>query len=139
MMSRRVEPYSTKWASFALASFAVFFALAAAPALTQAERVLLVVNDNSPLSRQIGEYYARRRGVAAKNVCHIKTKLDEEISREDYDRQIAGPVGAFLRKEGLEESIYYIVTTAGVPLRVQGTDGLDGTIASVDSELTLLY
>ena len=139
MMPRRVAPYSAGWASFALASFAVSFALAAAPALTQAERVLLVVNDNSPLSRNIGEYYARRRGVAPKNVCHIKTKLDEEISREDYDRQIAGPIGTFLRKEGLEESIYYIVTTAGVPLRVAGTDGLGGTIASVDSELTLLY
>jgi uncharacterized protein (TIGR03790 family) len=118
---------------FAVACFAASLARAAAPALTQADRVLLVVNDNSPLSRQIGEYYARRRGVALKNVCHIKTKLEEDISREDYDRQIAGPIGAFLRKEGLEESIYYIVTTAGVPLRVAGTDGLGGTIASVDS------
>src|ERR1700704_6607846 len=139
MMPRMVAPFSAGWASFALASFAVSFALAAPPALTQAERVLLVVNDNSPLSRNIGDYYARRRGVAPKNVCHIKTKLDEEISREDYDRQIARPIGAFLRKEALEESIYYIVTTAGVPLKVLGTDGLDGTYASVDSELTLLY
>jgi len=42
--------------------------MAAAPPLTQADRVgcwLLVVNDNSPLSRQIGEYYARRRGCGA--------------------------------------------------------------------------
>ena len=144
MIPRRVAPYSAAFAWFAFAWFALVcfaasLAMAAPPALTPADRVLLVVNDNSPLSRQIGEYYARRRGVAPKNVCHIKTKLDEEISREDYDRQIAGPIGAFLRKEGLEESIYYIVTTAGVPLRVAGTDGLGGTIASVDSELTLLY
>jgi uncharacterized protein (TIGR03790 family) len=31
------------------------------------------------------------------------------------------------------------VLTKGVPLRVNGTTGLDGTVASVDSELTLLY
>jgi uncharacterized protein (TIGR03790 family) len=139
MVLRKVTSYPAVFAWFAFVTCAVSCALAAAPALTQMDRVMLVVNDNSPLSRQIGEYYVRRRGVAPKNVCHIKTKLDEEISREDYDRQIARPIGAFLRKEGLEESIYYIVTTAGVPLRVQGTDGLDGTIASVDSELTLLY
>src|ERR1700681_3376016 len=139
MIPRKVAPHLAAFARFASVWFAVSLAMGATPALTQTDRVLLIVNDNSPLSRQIGEYYARRRGVAPKNVCHIKTKLDEEISREDYDRQIAGPIGAFLRKEALEESIYYIVTTAGVPLKVLGTDGLDGTYASVDSELTLLY
>jgi hypothetical protein len=68
--------------------------------------ILLVVNDNSPLSRNIGEYYARRRGVPPQNICHIKAGPGEEISREDYDRQIAKPLGAFLRKNGLEESTY---------------------------------
>src|SRR5579862_8320994 len=78
--------------------------------------ILLVVNDNSPLSREIGEYYAHRRGVPSGNICHLKSSSGEEISREEYDRQIAGPIGVFLRKQRLQESIYYIVTTAGVPL-----------------------
>jgi len=103
------------------------------------ERVLVVVNDNSPLSRAIGEYYAARRGVPPANVCHLKTTTNESIEREDYDRQIAKPIGRFLNQRGLRESIYYIVTTAGVPLKVPGTGGLQGTEASVDSELTLLY
>src|ERR1700732_5282098 len=76
------------------------------------DTILLVVNDNSPLSRTIGEYYARRRGVPLANICHLKASTGEEISREEYDRQIARPIGAFLRKQRLEESIYYIVTTA---------------------------
>ena len=102
--------------------------------------ILLVVNDNSPLSRTIGEYYARRRAVALSNICHIKASTGEEISREDYDRQIAHPIGAFLRKQRLQESIYYIVTTAGVPLKIPGAgDGMASSGASVDSELTLLY
>jgi uncharacterized protein (TIGR03790 family) len=102
--------------------------------------ILLVVNDNSPLSRTIGEYYARRRGVPLSNICHIKASTGEEISREDYDRQIARPIGAFLRKQRLQESIYYIVTTAGAPLKIPGAgDGMASSGASVDSELTLLY
>jgi len=38
-----------------------------------------------------------------------------------------------------QDRILYIVLTKGIPLRVNGTSGQDGTIASVDSELTLLY
>jgi len=101
--------------------------------------VLLVVNDNSPLSRSIGEYYARRRNIPSRNICHLDTTSDESIERDDYTRQIERPIAACLRKQGLEESIYYIATTAGVPLKVPGTDGLNGTFASVDSELALLY
>ena len=33
----------------------------------------------------------------------------------------------------------YLVLTKGVPLRIAGTEGRTGSIASVDSELTLLY
>jgi uncharacterized protein (TIGR03790 family) len=132
MVPRAVARLSA--ASVLVAVLAVCCAAAQTP-----DRVLLVVNDNSPLSRNIGEYYARRRGVPLKNVCHIKSKPDEEISREDYDRQIARPIGDFLLKEGLKESIYYIVTTAGVPLEIADTEGFKESHASVDSELTLLY
>jgi uncharacterized protein (TIGR03790 family) len=102
-------------------------------------RVVVVVNDNSALSLKIGEYYAQRRGVPPKNVCHLRTTASEQILREVFDREIAGPLGAFLQKAGLVESVYYIVTTAGVPLKITGTKGMEGDYAAVDSELTLLY
>ena len=135
---RRLRPA----AALLVSLFAMGGAVAGLPAVASVpavDRVLLVVNDNSPLSRSIGEYYARRRRVPAQNVCHLKAPTAEEISRAEFDRQIARPLGEFLRKTGLQESIYYIVTTAGVPLKITGTDGLDGNYASVDSELTLLY
>jgi uncharacterized protein (TIGR03790 family) len=106
---------------------------------TTPDRVLVVVNDNSQLSRSIGDYYVQRRSVPSGNVCHLKTITNEDISREDYDREIARVVGECLKRRGLRESIYYIVTTAGVPLRIPGTGGMSATAASVDSELTLLY
>jgi uncharacterized protein (TIGR03790 family) len=44
-----------------------------------------------------------------------------------------------LKSRGLVESVLYIVTTAGVPLRVRGVLSMQGDNASVDSELTTLY
>lgn len=101
--------------------------------------VLLVVNDASKLSRDIAQYYASRRGIPPGNICHIRTGLTEDIKRADYDREIAGAIGACLTRNGLSEQILYIVTTGGVPLRISGSDGGDGDLAAVDSELTLLY
>lgn len=101
-------------------------------------RVLLVVNDNSPVSRTIGDYYARKRGVPGENICHVKAPSAEEIGRSEYNH-FAGDVGACLKKNKLVESVYYIVTTLGDPLKVSGSQGMTGDAASVDSELTLLY
>jgi uncharacterized protein (TIGR03790 family) len=105
------------------------------------DNVLIVINDNSALSREIGEYYARRRKVPGKNICRIRTTQQESIARGDYDREIAAPIAEFLGANQLVESILYVVTTAGVPLRVSRTsgDGMTTDGAAVDSELTLLY
>jgi uncharacterized protein (TIGR03790 family) len=102
--------------------------------------VLLVVNDGSRLSRDIGQYYASRRSVPSTNICHIRTVETEEIDRAQYDREIAKPIGACLTRNQLTEQILYIVTTGGVPLKIPAPDkGMEGENASVDSELTLLY
>src|SRR5262249_42730494 len=88
----------------------------------------------------IGEYYAQRRGIPPKNICHMRTSTDEEVPREVYDREIARPVAACLSRGQLTEQILYIATTSGVPLRVSGTmKTTDGDVAAVDSELALLY
>ena len=101
--------------------------------------VLLVVNDASPLSRDIGQYYASRRGVPPRNICHIRTATTEDIARAPYDREIAAAIGACLTRNQLTEQILYIVTTGGVPLKIPGPSEMTGEYASVDSELTLLY
>lgn len=130
-----------RWHLRALASICglpLFTALAAAQGPAS---VLIVVNDNSSLSREIGEYYARRRAIPADHVCRIRASTEEVIPRADYMRDVAGPIAAFLRKNRLAEKILYIVTTGGVPLRIKSTAGSAMTTdgAAVDSELTLLY
>ena len=101
--------------------------------------VLIVVNQPSALSRQIGEYYATRRHIPASNICRLNAAANEEISRSEFDNQVARPIGNYLRAHNLIEKILYIVTTAGVPLKIQGNLGQSGEAAAVDSELTLLY
>jgi uncharacterized protein (TIGR03790 family) len=101
--------------------------------------VLLVINQSSPLSRQIGDYYTRQRHIPPNNVCAIRTPADETIARDVYDSAIAKPIGMCLKSRKLQEQILYIVTTAGVPLIIKGRVAPDGDYASVDSELTLLY
>ena len=103
------------------------------------DSVLVVVNQSSALSRKIGEYYAERRRIPASNICRLNATTDEEISRSDYNDQIAHPIQNYLRGHNLTEKVLYIVTTAGVPLKVRGNLGPAAEAASVDSELTLLY
>jgi uncharacterized protein (TIGR03790 family) len=102
--------------------------------------VLVVVNDASETSRTIAEYYARKRAVPAINICHITTSTEDTIERVDFDRQIQGPTARCIAAMSGQDRILYIVLTKGVPIRIQGTSsGREATVASVDSELTLLY
>jgi uncharacterized protein (TIGR03790 family) len=124
----------------ALALLAAVSSVAASPdTASSGSSVLVVINDSSPLSRTIGDYYARRRSIPQANLCHVRTSAEERIPRDIYNREIAGPIAAFLNKSGLVDRVLYIVTTMGVPLRILGTDDMDGDQAAVDSELTLLY
>lgn len=102
-------------------------------------RVLLVVNDSSRLSRDIGAYYARARNIPAAQICRIRTSTEEEITRTAFEKEIEAPIASLLRSRNWVDRIHYIVTTGGVPLKINGTLGFSGTAASVDSELAALY
>lgn len=116
--------------------------LAAVPALSAqtGENVLLVVNRNDAASREIAEYYRPRRSVPVRNVCSLATTSNEEISWKTYELEIEQPIAQCLKKGNLQEAVLYIVTTLGVPLKIEGAGrGFQTEYASVDSELTLLY
>ena len=104
-----------------------------------ADEVLIVVNDRSAISQQIGERYRTVRGVPASQVVRIHTEATEEIDRSTFGAEIAQPIAAHLLNHRLQDRILAIVLTKGVPLKIRGTEGRQGTQASVDSELTLLY
>lgn len=103
------------------------------------DRVLLVVNDASPVSVTIGEDYVRLRRLPPENVCRLETSTAASVDRSTYESEIRNPLGDWLSAHDLQDRILYIVTTDGLPLWIRGDGGPVGDLASVDSELTLLY
>jgi uncharacterized protein (TIGR03790 family) len=127
-----------------LAAIVAAAALAAlgAPAVASAqsaENVAVVINDASPASQQIGEYYVKKRGIPPENIIHIKAPTDDEVRQVVFTATIQAPIALALTRADLQDRILYIVLTKGIPLRIAGTPAPNGTVASVDSELTLLY
>jgi uncharacterized protein (TIGR03790 family) len=121
-------------------------AIAGAAALTPAsaaaqssENVAVVINDDNADSVRVGEHYIRARSIPETNVIRLKAPSTAAVSRQIYESAIEAPIRTVLGERRLHDRILYIVLTKGVPLRIEGTDGLNGTGASVDSELTLLY
>lgn len=121
----------------------------------EGERALIVVNANSPVSVAIGERYAALRDVPEGNILALPletpdptlaTAEHETISREAYRTGIRDPIQTYLRTQPHADEIDLLITTKGVPLRVAGIRGKgpagwlhDATVASVDSELMLLF
>jgi len=112
----------------------------ASPAAAQSgDYVLLVVNDASADSGRVAEHYARVRSVPPNQVLRIKVDASDEIKRAVFNRQIQKPIATWLRQHAAQDRVLYIVLTKGIPRRIKGSSGRDGTIASLDSELMLLY
>jgi uncharacterized protein (TIGR03790 family) len=101
--------------------------------------VLLVSNARSAVSREIADYYQQKRSIAGEQVVRVDVPVADEIPRADYEARIEKPIADWLTSHAAQDRILYIVLTKDVPLRVSGTGGPTGSVASVDSELALLY
>jgi uncharacterized protein (TIGR03790 family) len=86
-----------------------------------ADEVLLVVNENSPVSKAIAEDYALKRRV--RNILFVQCQDsalsagNETIPFGDYSRSIESPVREYLARH---TNINFIVLTKGVPIRITG-------------------
>jgi uncharacterized protein (TIGR03790 family) len=128
------------WSRRLSAILVALLALRSAPARAQTgENVLVIVNGSSHVSDEIGTYYAGKRGVPGDQVLRLTMPTTEQITRAVYESQIERPIATWLRMHAAQDRILYLVVTKDVPLRIAGSAGPTGTIASVDSELTLIY
>ncbi len=132
-----------------------------------ADFAAVVYNAADPLSRDLAEFYAKKRGIDRDRVVALQCPVTEEISREEYDSTIAGPLRAAFDTHGwwqrtpdrpdkepsstvTANRIRFLVLMRGVPLRIRATTGYpgdfctqpspikDSNCASVDSELAAL-
>jgi len=154
-MGKRGQQFGPRARSGPVAALLLAQVLAGSACSREGERVLIVVNQDSPVSLAIGARYARLRGVPDRNIVRLSletpdpslaTDEHETISRDGYRTRVRDPIEAHLRQHELIDRIDFVATTKGVPLRVDGTSGKgsaghlrDATRASVDSELMLLF
>ncbi|MBL0310266.1 MAG: TIGR03790 family protein [Bacteroidetes bacterium] len=97
--------------------------------------VAVVINLNSDSSQIIADYFIAKRKIPAVNVIRVNVTTDEEVNDstfKDYARQIK----EYLNAHDLQDTINYIVTTKGCPLKVARTN-VDCN-ASAESELMLM-
>jgi uncharacterized protein (TIGR03790 family) len=102
---------------------------------TPANFAVVVYNENDPLAAPLAKFYAEKRGIPADRIVGLKCPLSEEISREQYDRQIAQPLRrAFDKNSWWERAtektgansaapvtanrIRYLVLMRGLPLKI---------------------
>ncbi len=100
-----------------LAAFLCVVHAAGAQTLS-ADQLLIVTNKRVPESGQLAAYYMKRRSVPAKNLVRLDTTEQEDISRQEYESEIAAPIRAFLAKNDPEgKKFRCIVLMYGIPLR----------------------
>ncbi len=97
--------------------------------------VAVIINSNSATSEEIGLYFAGKRSIHAENIIRISAPVTEEIDSLQFE-QLRAQVESYLITNNLVNSINYLVTTKGVPLKVKRFDALRSS--SVESELTLI-
>ena len=162
--------YSLNLSAFFCITLYVFFSAVLNAARDEAERVVIVVNENFLDSVEIGEYYASKRGIPKSNIIRLKTSNEETITIQEYtdtiynpllerlqdQKKVKGVQGTHADRYGRKSmsvavnSISYLVTIRGVPLRISNDPTLleadlgnlppqfQVNQASVDSELALL-
>jgi uncharacterized protein (TIGR03790 family) len=99
----------------------------------------VIVNVNSSASQTIGAYFATQRSIPAANIIYVNVPATEEITNAQFE-SLRSQVESHLQANNLVNALNYIVTTKGVPLKVNRGDtfSLSSPSASVESELMLI-
>ena len=129
-----------------------------------AASTIVVYNKAASDSVELAKFYAQQRGIARDHLVGLTCSTDEEISREEYDTNIAEPLREIFkarhwwtmretaehREAVLTTSIRFVAVIKGVPLKIQpttapypGDEPGSGPVnnrneAAVDSELATL-
>jgi len=103
------------------ASFLLAGAVAASAQMHESySDVLLLVNERSWASKEIGGYFASRRGIPERHIYRFQADTSETMDSTTFTA-LRWNLQEWMRANDLVDSINYIVTTKGCPLRVTTT------------------
>ena len=112
----------------------LLIALTCGLATASAQNVLVVVNTGSLDSVAVAQYYAAKRRIPSSHICKIKCPTDEVIKEAVFEKDIKGPIKAFLETNGIKDKIDYIVLTKGIPIKTNGRYGVDSALTCMFSK-----
>jgi uncharacterized protein (TIGR03790 family) len=120
-----------------------------------AKRVLVVYNETEPESKPLAEYYAKRRGVPASQLCPIHARNAETITRREFNAAVREPILRFMTDHGLlfqlpatvndpalgrmsvpetyDNKITFLALIYGVPLRIENDPNWKDRISKSDA------
>ena len=117
--------------------FLIFIAFGSYSQAVNYDDVAVIINDNSPASVAIGQYFQSARNIPSENMIHISAPTTEEIDSAQFEAFLF-QIEYYLTINGLADEINYIVTTKGVPLKVNYVAlGLNDDGESFDALLSL--
>ena len=99
--------------------------------------VLLLINNNSQMSKDVGEYFAAARGIPPERMAYLDVP-DREFISPGQLTDLIDKVKAYMVEHELVNDINYIVTTKGFPLSVYSPDGFVYG-SCVDEELAMIF
>jgi len=97
----------------------------------------LIINENDTNSVAIGEYFIQQRNIPSRNVIRITAPTKETITFDEF-QAVRAQIEDYLISSALRDSLNYLVTTKGVPLRITHGTGDDPRNASFDAEIMLI-
>jgi uncharacterized protein (TIGR03790 family) len=127
-----------------------------------ASATIVVYNRQAPDSVALAYFYAKARRISFDHLVGLECSNEEEISRQEYDQTIAGPLRKTFQERNWwvvpkddpqaavrENKIHFVALIRGLPLKIRATTPAPGehpdnnqitsdNKASVDSELSVL-
>lgn len=95
-------------------------------------RVLVVMNLNSDVSREIGEFYVAKRKIPSSNVMYVNLGKADEMARDEYLIGLEEPVRKKIKQ--LPAPPDFIVLAKGIPIRFKERPGysVDAFLGAMD-------
>jgi uncharacterized protein (TIGR03790 family) len=98
----------------------------------------LIINTNSSVSQEIGEYFSSQRNIPESHIFRIDIPQSEEITENQFQDYLS-KVKSVISSRNLNDSLNYLVTTKGCPLKVlRFLNDSNFCNASVESEFMLI-
>lgn len=85
----------------------------------QPHHVVILANEKSPESLAVAAHYAAQRAVPTGQIIRLDLPFRDALTRQEYEDLVVTPLRRILEERKLSSSIRVLVTTYGIPLRVE--------------------